>query len=151
MAPGGPPPVDDGHCFACGPKSETGLHLQFRQLEDGSVEARTTLAQRFQGWRGIAHGGIVAMLLDEAMAHAAGAKGYLGMTGELKLRFRGAVPIGEPIVLRGSVRWQRRHLLNIEATISGNGGELLAGGEGSFVIKGELPKGALLGELSVGG
>jgi acyl-coenzyme A thioesterase PaaI-like protein len=144
-------PVDDGHCFACGPKSEHGLHLRFKQLSDGSVEARTTLAQPFQGWRGIAHGGIVAMLLDEAMAHAAGAKGFMGMTGELKLRFRKAVPIGEPIVVRGDVRWQRRNVLNVGASIALDGGDELAGGEGSFVIKGELPKGELLGEIGVGG
>lgn len=151
MSVAGDVPFDDGNCFACGPANPIGLHLHFDRAEPEGVRCKALLASQFQGWRGIAHGGIVAMLLDEAMAHAAGAKGYLGMTGELKLRFRGAVPIGEPIVLRGSVRWQRRHLLNIEATISGNGGELLAGGEGSFVIKGELPKGALLGELSVGG
>lgn len=147
----GQAPVDDGRCFACGPKSEHGLHLRFKQLPDGSVEARTTLQQPFQGWRGIAHGGIVAMLLDEAMAHAAGAKGYMGMTGDLKLRFRKAVPVGEPLVLRGDVRWQRRNVLGIGASVALESGSELAVGEGSFVIKGQLPKGELLGEIGVGG
>jgi acyl-coenzyme A thioesterase PaaI-like protein len=150
MNPSGAP-VDDGRCFACGPKSENGLHLRFTQLSDGSVESRTTLAQPFQGWRGVVHGGIVAMLLDEAMAHAAGAKGFMGMTGELKLRFHKAVPIGEPIVVRGSVRWQRRNVLNIGASVALERGDELASGEGNFVVKGELPKGELLGELGVGG
>lgn len=144
-------PVDDGRCFACGPKSEHGLQLRFKQLPDGTVEARTTLEQSFQGWRGIAHGGIVAMLLDEAMAHAAGAKGYMGMTGDLRLRFRKAVPIGEPLVLRGEVRWQRRNVLGIGASVALESGSELAAGEGSFVIKGRLPEGELLGEIGVGG
>src|SRR6202162_6515957 len=70
-------PVDDGHCFACGRKSEIGLHLHFEQQPDGSVRSAVTLEQPYQGWRGLAHGGVVATLLDEAMAHAAGGRGYL--------------------------------------------------------------------------
>jgi acyl-coenzyme A thioesterase PaaI-like protein len=139
-------PFDDGHCFACGPKSEIGLRLRFEQQPDGSVRGGVTLGQPYQGWRGVAHGGIVATLLDEAMAHAAGVRGYLGMTGELKLRFRKAVPIGAPLVLRGEVLWQRRSVLGLAATVALEDGSELAAGEGSFVVKGRLAPGRRLGE-----
>jgi acyl-coenzyme A thioesterase PaaI-like protein len=143
-------PVDDGHCFACGKNSAIGMKMKFSELPDGSVESRLTLAQPYQGWRGLAHGGIVAMLLDEAMAYAAGARGYKGMTAELKLRFRKPVPIGEPIVVRGAVRWERRNVLNIEAHIESEAGVELAGGEGSFIAKARLEPGRRLGDIDGG-
>ncbi len=141
-------PADDGHCFACGRHSKIGLRMHFAQLSDGSVESRVSLAQPYQGWRGVAHGGIVAVLLDEAMAHAAGARGYKGMTGELRMRFRKAVPIGVPIVVRGAVRWQRRNVLGVEASVALEDGSQLATGEGSFVAKGALEPGERLGEVA---
>ncbi len=121
--------------------------MRFEDGGDGGVSSRLTLDRPFQGWRGIAHGGIVATLLDEAMAHAAGARGYLGMTAELKLRFRKAVPIGKPLLVRGSVRWQRRNVLGVDASISLEDGAELASGSGRFVIRGELEPGRRLGSF----
>ena len=122
------------------------MHLQFDEKADRSVESRITLEPAYQGWKGVAHGGIVALLLDEAMAYAAGAHGYLGVTAEMKLRFRNAVPIGEPLRVRGKVLWQRRNVFGIEASIvSDDGVTLFAASEGSFVSRGELAPGQRLG------
>jgi acyl-coenzyme A thioesterase PaaI-like protein len=140
-------PVDDGHCFACGSASTIGLRMRFEDAGDQGVSSLVTLAQPYQGWRGIAHGGIVAMMLDEAMAHAAGARGLLGMTAELKMRFRKAVPIGVPLVVRGSVLWRRRNVLGVGASVGLADGSELASGSGSFVIKGELEPGRRLGSF----
>src|SRR5262249_54092282 len=98
-----PEPVDDGRCIACGPDSVFGLKMTFERLADDSVESRVVVPQGYQGWQGVVHGGAVAMLLDEAMAYAAAAAGVLGVTAELKMRFRKAVPVGEPLLVRGSV------------------------------------------------
>jgi len=87
-------PVDDGHCVACGPKSEIGLHMRFRETGPDAVESKLILPQPFQGWQGVAHGGVVAMLLDETMAYAAATRRALGMTAEMKMRFRRPVPLG---------------------------------------------------------
>jgi acyl-coenzyme A thioesterase PaaI-like protein len=140
-------PVDDGHCFACGPKSTIGLRMHFEDAGEGAVQSVVTLDQPYQGWSGIAHGGIVAMLLDEAMAYAAGSLGNLGMTAELKMRFRKAVPIGEPLLVRGNVTWQRRNVLGLAASVALADGSELASGTGSFVVKGKLAPGQRLGEL----
>jgi uncharacterized protein (TIGR00369 family) len=137
--------VDDGRCIGCGPLCEHGLKLRFEVAEDGSVESRVTVAAAFQGWRGVVHGGIVALLLDEAMAYAAGARGLLGVTAELTLRFRHAVPVGEPLVVRGSVRWQRRNVLAVEATVGDAAGTLLASAQGRFVSRGRLAPGQRFG------
>jgi acyl-coenzyme A thioesterase PaaI-like protein len=133
-------PVDDGRCFVCGPYNAEGLHLHFGPSERGGVRAEITLPPRFQGWRGTAHGGVVAMLLDEAMAYACLAQGERGMTASMQLRFRSAVPLGEPLVVTGAVKWKRRNVLALEAAVAGRNGAVLASAEGSFVSRGPLEK-----------
>ena len=57
------------HCFACGTLNIHGLHLELH-VEDGRCWTELTLPERFEGWEGIAHGGIVCTILDEVMAWA---------------------------------------------------------------------------------
>ena len=132
-------PFDDGNCFACGPTNPIGLHVQFDRAEgaDG-VLARLELPAVYQGWRAIAHGGIVMALLDEAMAHAAGFAGHRGVTASVNVRFRKPVPLERPIEVRGRVTSQRRNVLVVEASIFDAAGSLLAHAEGSFVSRGRL-------------
>jgi acyl-coenzyme A thioesterase PaaI-like protein len=130
-------PFDDGNCFACGPANPIGMHLHF-DLDGEGVLARATLAAAFQGWRGIAHGGIVMALLDEAMAHAAGFAGHRGVTAAVSVRFRRPVPLEAPIEVRGRVTWQRRNVLGVVAEVLDAGGTVLAQAEGSFVSRGSL-------------
>jgi uncharacterized protein (TIGR00369 family) len=131
-------PFDDGNCFACGPDNPIGMHVHFDRVEGDEVVARLTLAPEYQGWRGIAHGGIVMALLDEAMAHAAGFAGHRGVTAAVSVRFRKPVPLERPIEVRGRVAWQRRNVLGVEANVLDTGGTVLARAEGSFVSRGPL-------------
>jgi acyl-coenzyme A thioesterase PaaI-like protein len=130
-------PVDDGNCFACGPENPIGLHMEFEPDANG-VHAQVTLAPEFQGWKTVAHGGIVMALLDEGMAHAAGHAGHRGMTASANVRFRKPVPIGEPLTVTGKVLWQRRNILGLEAAIWDASGSALAEGEGKFVSMGAV-------------
>lgn len=136
-------PVDDGRCFACGPYNADGLHLRFEQTGEGRVRAHVTLPPRFQGWRGAAHGGVVAMLLDEAMAYACGALGERGMTAAMQMRFRAPVPLGDPLTITGAVKWKRRNVIALDAAVLAADGTVLASAEGSFVSKGPLGKASL--------
>jgi uncharacterized protein (TIGR00369 family) len=131
-------PFDDGNCFACGPDNPIGMHVHFDRDDDGDVSARVTLASHYQGWRGIAHGGIVMALLDEAMAHAAGFTGHRGVTATVDVRFRKPVPLEQPIEARGRVVWQRRNVLGVEASVLDAAGNELAHAEGRFVSLGSL-------------
>jgi uncharacterized protein (TIGR00369 family) len=132
-------PFDDGNCFACGPTNPVGLHVHFDRASDApGVLAHVTLAPEYQGWRGVAHGGIVMALLDEAMAHAAGFAGHRGVTGAVSVRFRKPVPLEQPVEVRGRVTWQRRNVLGVDARILDAAGNVLAHAEGSFVSRGKL-------------
>jgi acyl-coenzyme A thioesterase PaaI-like protein len=130
-------PIDDGKCFACGPENPIGLHLRFERDGDG-VKSTTVLEPQFQGWQSIAHGGIAMSLLDEAMAHAAGAAGHRGVTASVSVRFRKPVPIGKALTITGRVAWQRRNVLGVEAAVRDESGTVLLDGEGKFVSMGPL-------------
>jgi acyl-coenzyme A thioesterase PaaI-like protein len=88
------------------------------------------------------------MLLDEAMAHACGLVGERGMTASMQLRFRAPVPLGEPLVITGTVKWKRRKVIALEGIVALADGTVLASGEGSFVSAGPLD-GARLGSPDI--
>lgn len=118
------------------------MHLKFERMGDRAVRSRVELGSQFQGWQGIAHGGIAMALLDEAMAHAAAAAGHRGVTASMQLRFRRPVPLGRALLVEGRVNWIRRNVLGLTARVSDrDDGRLLLEAEGSFVSKG--PIGAL--------
>src|SRR6188474_2837475 len=121
------------HCFACGELNEHGLHLQLHTGPEGSwTELR--LAERFQGWEEVAHGGIVATLLDEVMAWSVIGRGTWGVTARLNLAFKRPIPIGRAIRAEGWVTNDRRRTVHTAGHIlDASTSEVLATGEGVFV------------------
>lgn len=136
-------PVDDGRCFACGDENPIGLHLKFETVGEGQVRARTLLSTDMQGWRGFAHGGIVMTLIDEVMAHAAGAAGQRGVSASMNIRFRRPVPLGVPIELRARVISRKMRVYNLEAGVYDADGAILAQGTGTFISRGSVEPGEL--------
>ena len=57
------------NCFACGTLNAHGLHLALH-AGGGRCWVDTVLDDSFEGWDGIAHGGIISTILDEVMAWA---------------------------------------------------------------------------------
>jgi len=130
--------IDDQRCIACGPHNPDGLHLSFER--DGERGSRTSivLPPRMQGYRGIAHGGVVMMLLDEGMAHACKYAGEKAVTAACDIRFRKPVLLGEKLIVRGRVTDQRRNVLLVEASLEREDGTILATADGKFVSSGRL-------------
>jgi uncharacterized protein (TIGR00369 family) len=100
----------DGHCFGCGPLNPEGLRLVFVPGPMGS-SVEFAVPVRFQSWAGMAHGGIVALLLDEAVGWAAWHAGHPGVTGRLQVSYRRPLKLGEPIRVVGKVERIRRTLV----------------------------------------
>ncbi len=88
---------EDGGCFGCSPSNPAGMHLRFRR--DGvRVVAAYRIPERFHGAPGVAHGGIVATILDEISCAAAVFVGdRFVVTGELVVRYEKPVPVERPL------------------------------------------------------
>jgi acyl-coenzyme A thioesterase PaaI-like protein len=103
-------------------------------MEPDRAWSDLTLDATFQGWEGIAHGGILATLLDEAMAWATASRNVVSFTARMNIVYRKPTPVGMPIRVDGWVVESRRRLLRTEATIvDPASGDVLARADGVYV------------------
>ena len=103
-------------CFACGELNVSGLHLQLH-ADAGVCWAEPTLDERFMGWEGIAHGGIVCAVLDEVMAWALVDEDCWGLTARMSVDFRRPVPVGLRLRAEGRVVKRRRRVIHTEGRL----------------------------------
>jgi acyl-coenzyme A thioesterase PaaI-like protein len=103
-------------CFACGSLNRDGLGLVIH-VEAQRAWIETRLDPRFQGWDGIAHGGIVATILDEVMAWSLAAEDTWGVTARMAIHFRRPVPLDSPIRADGWIVRSRRRLQDTAARL----------------------------------
>ena len=106
----------DGHCFGCGVHNPDGLQMRFEPAEGVSV-AEFEVPERYQSWHGVVHGGMVALMLDEAVGWAAWHAGHPGVTGKLEVRYRLPLKVGERIRVTGRVNQIRRTLIRTSSVI----------------------------------
>jgi uncharacterized protein (TIGR00369 family) len=120
-------------CFVCGTLNEHGMHLVMHVEADRSwVELE--LEPRFQGWEGLAHGGIVATILDEAMAWSLATREAWGVTARMQVQFKRPVEVGTPLRAEGRVTRQRRRIVETEATlVDRRDGTVLATASGTYL------------------
>ena len=107
----------DGHCFGCGQLNPDGLRLSFSPTEEGTSVAFYEVPERFQSWAGMAHGGIVSLMLDEAVGWAAWHAGHPGVTGRLAVSLRRPLKLGEQVRIVGRVESVRRTLVYVSAFV----------------------------------
>ena len=121
------------HCFACGTLNEQGMGLVLH-VEPGRCWTELTLEQRFQGWDGIAHGGIICTILDEVMAWSLAATDNWGLTARMSVDFKRPVRLGVPIRGEGWVTRVRRRLVETAARlVDPVSGEVLAAATATYV------------------
>jgi uncharacterized protein (TIGR00369 family) len=65
----------------------------------------------------MAHGGIVALMLDEAVGWAAWHAGHPGVTGRLQVSYRRPLKLGETVRIVGKVENVRRTLVYASAVV----------------------------------
>jgi acyl-coenzyme A thioesterase PaaI-like protein len=128
------------NCFACGTLNTHGLQLDLH-LEPGRAWTDLSLQRRFEGWEGIAHGGIVSTILDEVMAWSLVASDNWGVTARLAVEFRRPVPVNTPIRAEGWIAESRRRIIDTAArVVDVAGGKELATATGSYVAANEARK-----------
>ncbi|MGH2366286.1 MAG: PaaI family thioesterase [Chloroflexota bacterium] len=126
-------PLANANCFGCGSANSAGLHLHFTAHPDGGVQAEFEPRPEHQGWDGVVHGGLVAVLLDESMAWAAASKTVKYVTARLEVRYRHPVTVGQPVLLRGWVEQDRGRALDSRAQVLDATGSVLAEANALFI------------------
>lgn len=97
-----PTPLADNYCFVCGKDNPRGFKIEVSYCdEELAAETELSLAREFQGWADVIHGGILATLLDEMMAHAVWRFAGPGLTLSLEVRFHAPLKPGEQVRVRG--------------------------------------------------
>jgi uncharacterized protein (TIGR00369 family) len=109
--------------------------------EKRRIIGRFVLGERYQGGGGMAHGGIIAVLLDEAMGKVCRFREARAVTAELSVQYLRPVSVQDEIVVEG---WEEseqkgRNLFH-SGEIRNSDGDVLAKGKARFVIIGDAKK-----------
>jgi uncharacterized protein (TIGR00369 family) len=97
------PNSDD--CFICGRNNPVGLYMSFYDNGDNEVCSEYTVADSYNSYPGIVHGGIVASMLDEVVGRVAmiGDHHHFMMTAKLEVKYRQPVPTETPLKIIGRI------------------------------------------------
>ena len=120
-------------CFGCGVANLFGLQLEL-EAAGGRVSGRFFVKQDHQGPPGVAHGGVIATALDEAMALLVHAEGIHAVTRRLEVELLGPVPVGSFATVTAWVESRSGRQLELRAELCGadHGDPPLARASGTF-------------------
>jgi len=127
-------PENDQYCYCCGVKNEKGLHLKFSYPHKGSSLTETTIPDYYTGWKNVVHGGYLAMVLDEAMAHACGSIGKSAFTAEITVRYHKPAEVGEKIYVHAKIDKLRTKIIDTSAEIHNSDDTLIAESKAKFMV-----------------
>ena len=119
-------------CFACGTDNNCGLKLSI-EAKKGEALTVFVLDERYEGWKGIAHGGIIATILDEVMAWAVISLGHAALTAALEIRYRSPMFIGKSYRAIAKVKEGKNRKFIVESFIEGIQGDKIAEAKGVYV------------------
>lgn len=129
---------DDNHCFVCGELNVSGLRV--RPLIDVPIQSasmRLAIPRAFQGWQGMAHGGILATLLDECCAYAAKSLVAHVVTAEITVNYKKPVPIETELLVFATVVNRRRKIIEVQGRIEIAGEVYAEASAKMFIVAGE--------------
>ena len=126
------------NCFVCGVENDYGLKLDFYQNDEGEVIVETIVSEKYQGYPGVVHGGIVASLVDEVLGRV-----HMGLnepqhprfmfTAKLTIQYRQPVPIGKPIKIIGQAVKSKKRTATSTAKILNTEGSILVDAEAVLI------------------
>jgi uncharacterized protein (TIGR00369 family) len=132
LSPGDPLPPHQPNCFGCGPRSQAGLHLRCHLTEDG-VGGRFTLSRAHEGGPGIAHGGVVAAVLDDLFGFLLYRTGKPMVTARLEVDYRRPIALDVEHAAAARVESQEGRKVWCVGTLSDAAGTVVAQGRGLFL------------------
>ncbi len=120
-------------CFVCGDANSAGLSMQF--YRDGvRVTCAWTPHAKHCGYRDRIHGGVIASILDEAMAWApASHYGRLCYSIDLQIKYRLPVAAGKELRVDAEVTEVRSRATRTKGQVTDHDGRVFATSTGLYV------------------
>ena len=132
------------NCFICGRENPMALGLNFYDNEPGTVEAIWVPSPTYQGFPGLAHGGVTAAVLDETAGRTiTGSKDFpnrMLVTVKLELRYRKPVFIGKTYKAVGKLIKDQNRVVTSESYLIDENGEVAVS---AYAVMAEPPKDVL--------
>ena len=120
------------NCWVCGQGIDHGLGVNYEIDPAGGVVGEFACHEAYTGYPGFLHGGVVSSLLDGAMTNCLFARGEVGVTADLQVRFKKPVLIGKPARIRAWHCGSRRSVRMLSAELVQEG-EVRASALGRFM------------------
>jgi uncharacterized protein (TIGR00369 family) len=128
-------PNPKNKCFGCGGDNPGGMQLTFEQDNvNRRIVGRFVLGERYQGGAGFGHGGIIAVLLDEAMGKVCRFREVRAVTAELTVEYLKPINVQQEIIVEGRETEQKGRNIFMIGEIRDTTGTVLARGKARFVI-----------------
>lgn len=123
---------DASSCFVCGSANPIGLQVRFAR--DGQrVVGEFTPSALHVGYEGLVHGGIVAAVLDDALAAIGYLDGEPTVTARLAVRFRQPARPGEALRVEAEETGRRGAVRHGRAVLRRSDGAVVAEAEATLV------------------
>jgi hypothetical protein len=123
-----------GKCFGCSKTNPHSLALRF-WLSDQGCYTRCAIPDFLCGFDGLAHGGIIAFLLDEVAQWTMVSRiGRVGLTREITVRYFKPVPTDTEIIVEGKIKNLEGKNVVLNSTICSDDKVLLAESESSWFL-----------------
>src|SRR5262245_1816534 len=105
------------HCFGCGSQNELGLKLRFAPEGEQAIAAEVRFDERHLGPPGLVHGGLIATVLDEALAQWPPRLDLVALTTELSVRYERKVRPATPLRVTARLVSRSGRTLELEAEL----------------------------------
>lgn len=120
--------------YGSGLENEFGLGIEIKFDEDTkTVFGEFTPDKKFEGEQGELHGGVIAAILEEAMARINQFMGISALSGELTVRYLQSAKIGEPLHIRGWFLKKSKKTIENRAELENEMGKIVARAKGKFI------------------
>jgi len=133
--------LDDQKCFVCGNRSDIGLKAKFIcDTQNNTAYTRLVIDEKYQGWQGIIHGGIVAALLDEVSFYACSGISLKMVTAELNIRYKKPLTAGSEVLVSAKMVDRKRNILSVEARLESGDTLIALASAKMFILEGTIQR-----------
>jgi acyl-coenzyme A thioesterase PaaI-like protein len=129
-------PSHFAHCFGCGEKHPTGLHLVAHVGDAMNITAEFVVSENHQGAPGLAHGGLLSLAFDEALGKLMWLLRAPAVTARLETDFMKPVPMGSKLFISAEITGQvsRKVYCSAVGRLNSPDGEIAVRAAALFVI-----------------